>query len=198
MLKRLFDISFTILFSPLILLILLFAVFMVFITDGRPIFFSQSRPGLNLKPFTIYKLKTMRDPTKDISSIHDLSRVTKMGRFLRKFSIDELPQFYNVLMGHMSIVGPRPLLFEYVKHHTKDELRRYSVRPGITGLAQTEGRNNLPWKKKFELDLFYVDKRSFFMDIRIILATFFVILSAKGINKNIKRTMDIYTGKDDN
>ena len=152
-----------ILLALILLIVLLPLIFTVMISiwmiDGRPIFFIQSRPGFNEEPFRIIKFRTMSiDKNLDISN--DINRITKFGNFLRKTSIDELPEIFNILKGDMSFVGPRPLLMEYLNLYSEEEKLRHSVKPGITGWAQINGRNNIDWKQKLELDIWYVKNRN--------------------------------------
>jgi len=149
---------------------------------GRPVLFRQTRPGYRAKPFTLYKFRTMRDAYYlDGTQRPDAERLTRLGRFLRKTSLDELPQFWNVLKGDMSVVGPRPLLMDYVSAYTLEQMRRYSVKPGITGLAQVSGRQNIPFSKRLELDVQYVDNWSLGFDFRIFLQTFVIVLTSTGV-----------------
>jgi lipopolysaccharide/colanic/teichoic acid biosynthesis glycosyltransferase len=163
-------------------------------TKGKPFYF-QERPGLYQKPFFIIKFKTMTDD-RDIHGqlLPDIQRITKVGRIIRKFSIDELPQLINVLKGDMSLVGPRPLLFKYIPLYSKEQLRRHEVRPGITGLAQVNGRNAISWTKKFEYDIFYVDNLSFALDLKIIFKTILKVFKQEGINQSDKRPMEPFNG----
>lgn len=149
-----------------------------------PIFF-QRRPGLNGKIFTLVKFKTMKD-VKCSHEINENERLTKLGIFLRKFSLDELPELFNIFIGHMSFVGPRPLLVEYLEYYTSEQHRRHEVRPGLTGLAQINGRNSLTWEKRFKLDLEYVETISFKKDILIFLQTFKVAMRGDDINHDGK------------
>lgn len=178
--------------SPLFILIYLL-IFIV--TYYNPIFI-QVRPGLNGKLFRIYKFKTMNDK-KDVSGhlLADHLRLTSLGKFLRKTSLDELPQLMNVLLGDMSFVGPRPLLPEYLNLYTKEEMRRHKVKPGITGWAQVNGRNLISWKEKFALDIWYVENKSFLLDLKIIFLTFRKVFNSEGVNSSAKLTMEPYNGK---
>ncbi len=167
-----------VLLSPVLLGIAL----IVLITMGRPIFFTQLRPGLNAKPFRIIKFRTMSLSNKpDVELLEDESRLTLCGKWLRKFSLDELPQLFNILMGHLSFVGPRPLLMYYLKHYTPEQARRHLVKPGMTGWAQINGRNSVKWEDKVKLDVWYVDNRSLWLDLKIVFLTFFVVLAAKDV-----------------
>lgn len=161
---------------------------------GKPFFF-QERPGQFKKPFYIIKFKTMTDE-KDAEGnlLPDNLRITKFGGWVRKLSIDELPQLINVLKGEMSLVGPRPLLFKYMPLYTAEQLRRHEVRPGITGWAQVNGRNSISWTQKFALDVEYVDKVSFLMDCKILLLTVKKVLIREGINQSEERPMQPFNG----
>jgi len=180
--KRIFDLALTL--SVLIALspILVAVALMVRIQLGRPVLFKQMRPGLREKPFSIFKIRTMTD-ARDMTGelLPDAERLTRFGAFLRKSSIDELPELFNVLKGDMSIVGPRPLFMYYLPYYTNRERLRHTVRPGITGLSQVNGRNYLPWDERLEMDVKYVEKISFYLDIKIIFQTFFQVLKAKDV-----------------
>lgn len=180
--KRVLDLVLTI---PIIIALLpFFAVIAFFVRFrlGSPVFFKQIRPGLHEKPFTIFKFRTMTDARDmDGKMFPDAQRLTRLGAFLRKTSIDELPELFNVLKGDMSIVGPRPLLEKYLPYYTVRERLRHTVRPGITGLSQVNGRNYLQWDKRLEMDVLYVEKMSLFLDIKIIFQTLFQVLQAKDI-----------------
>ena len=148
---------------------------------GRPVIFKQERPGLNGQIFTLRKFRTMRDISLAEGLVSDDERLTKFGRILRSTSMDELPTLWNVIRGDMSVVGPRPLLVRYLSRYSPEENRRHEVRPGITGLAQVSGRNSLPWSRKFELDVEYVDHRSFALDATILLRTFKSVVLREGV-----------------
>ncbi|HZR14252.1 MAG TPA: sugar transferase [Acidimicrobiia bacterium] len=151
---------------------------------GRPVLFRQRRPGRDGEPFTMLKFRTMTDERDGSGEfLPDADRLTRLGRFLRTSSIDELPELVNVLRGEMSIVGPRPLLMEYLERYTPEQMRRHEVRPGITGLVQVSGRNALSWDEKFALDVWYVDHRSFLLDLRIVLRTFGVLFHPEGVSR---------------
>jgi len=193
--KRLFDLALSIpaLFSltPLMLII----GFFVRMRIGTPVFFKQGRLGLHGKPFTIYKFRTMTDKRdKDWNLLLDGDRLTRLGRFLRKTSLDELPELFNVIKGDMSIVGPRPLLMQYLDRYTPEQARRHEVKPGITGWAQVNGRNAITWEDKFKLDLWYVDHQSFKLDLKIIGLTVWKILKREGINQPGQTTMQEFMG----
>ncbi len=180
--KRLFDLAFAgsmlVLLSPVILAI----ATAVRLRLGRPILYRQRRPGLNGQPFTIYKFRSMHDTT-DASGqlIEDSDRTPRFGRRLRSSSLDELPELWNVLRGDMSMVGPRPLLMQYLSRYTPEQMRRQEVRPGITGLAQVGGRNALTWDQKFALDLAYVDQHDLRMDLAVLVRTIRAVLLREGI-----------------
>jgi sugar transferase EpsL len=180
--KRLFDIiislSLIIILCPIILLL----SFSVFIFIGSPIIFRQLRPGLNGKLFSMYKFRTMKTMISKNTILNDEDRLTKFGQFLRSISLDELPELWNILKGDMSLIGPRPLLEEYLPLYTDAQAKRHDVRPGITGWAQVNGRNSISWNKKFELDIWYVKNLSFWLDIKILYLTVFKVFSRKGIS----------------
>lgn len=176
---------------PIILLI----IFVNIVNLKINIFFIQKRPGYQEKPFNLYKFQTMLDSHDNKGILFpDEKRITKFGAFLRKTSLDELPELYNVLKGEMSLVGPRPLLMEYLPLYSKEQTRRHEVRPGITGWAQVNGRNELSWQKKFEMDVWYVDNMSFSLDIKIIWLTLWKVLKMEGISQNGHATTEKFTG----
>lgn len=163
---------------------------------GSPVLFRQTRPGLNGKPFTLYKFRTMTDERDEAGNLlSDEKRLTKTGKLIRKTSLDELPQLINVIKGDLSLVGPRPLLMEYVPLYTKRQWRRHEVRPGITGWAQINGRNKVTWEEKFELDVWYVDHRSFFLDLKIIMLTIGKVLKSEGVSQDHHVTAEKFTGR---
>ena len=195
--KRLVDffgaLSAIILFSPLIVLL---SLVLTFSNRGKPFFF-QKRPGRHGKIFTIIKFKTMNNKKdKDGNLLPDLERITRIGRFIRNTSLDELLQLFNVLMGDMSIVGPRPLLTDYLPLYNQEQARRHEVKPGITGWAQVNGRNAITWEKKFEYDIWYVDHVSFLTDLKIIWKTVVKVFKREGITSESgnNRSMPIFTG----
>lgn len=163
---------------------------------GGPIFFRQQRPGLHGRPFTILKFRTMTD-TRDAKGnlLPDTERLPPFGRFLRSTSLDELPELWNVLVGDMSLVGPRPLLMQYLARYTPEQARRHEVRPGITGWAQVNGRNALTWDVKFALDVWYVDHASVWLDAKIIALTVWKIIQREGINQPGQATMQEFRGE---
>lgn len=180
-----------ILFCPVFMFI---AVGLYFVNQGHPFFF-QLRPGYNGKIFTIIKFKTMNDKKDSEGNLlTDGDRLTKIGKFVRKTSLDEIPQLLNVLLGQMSIVGPRPFLPEYLPLYSKDQNRRHEVKPGITGWAQVNGRNGISWQQKFEFDVWYVDNISFFLDLKIVFLTLKKVILSEGINSEGQITTEAFTG----
>ncbi len=164
---------------------------------GRPVLFRQQRPGLHGANFTLYKFRTMRDARgADGQPLADRERLTRLGRFLRSTSLDELPEFFNVLVGDMSLVGPRPLLPEYLDLYTPEQARRHEVRPGISGWAQVGGRNAISWEEKFERDVWYVDNWSIGLDLRILLVTVGRVLLRRGVSKPGHDTTEYFKGSD--
>ena len=169
----------------------------VYATMGRPVLFRQLRPGIGGKPFTILKFRTMKDAfDKEGHLLEDGLRITRLGRFLRKTSLDELPELINVLLGSMSLVGPRPLLMRYLDRYTPEQARRHEVKPGITGWAQVNGRNAIDWERKFAYDLWYVDHQSFGLDLKIIAMTVWKILKREGIHQEGQATMSEFRGEE--
>ncbi|SMB80434.1 sugar transferase [Deinococcus hopiensis] len=162
---------------------------------GSPVLFRQQRPGLYSQPFTMYKFRTMRDVTDSQGRVlPDQERLTPLGRFLRSTSLDELPELFNVLRGDMSLVGPRPLLMEYLDRYTPEQARRHEVRPGITGWAQVNGRNAISWEEKFKLDVWYVDNRSLALDFKILWMTLLKVVRREGISAAGEATMPTFKG----
>lgn len=195
MVKRTFDLFLAVvaslLFAPLILLIALFIRFKI----GNPVVFKQLRPGLHAQPFCIYKFRTMSDK-KDAHGVllQDAERLSTFGRILRSTSLDELPSLWNVLKGEMSLVGPRPLLIEYLPLYSNEQARRHDVKPGVTGWAQVNGRNAISWDDKFKFDAWYVDNQSLRLDIKIIILTIKKVLFRDGISAKGEATMPKFTG----
>jgi len=182
--KRLFDLwvasALIIILSPILVLI----GFMVRVVNGSPVLFHQVRPGIGGKPFTIFKFRTMTNEyDKKGNKLPDADRLTALGRVLRNTSLDELPELLNVIIGDMSLVGPRPLLMQYLERYTAEQARRHEVKPGITGWAQINGRNSLTWPEKFDLDIWYVDNQSLWLDFKIIAQTILKIIKREGINQ---------------
>lgn len=194
--KRLFDLVISILlflcFTPIIIVVAVLVKFKL----GSPIIFKQVRPGFHGKPFYFYKFRTMtnhRDSKGNL--LPDQIRLTSFGRFLRKYSLDELPQLINVMKGDISLVGPRPLLMEYLPLYTKEQAKRHNVKPGITGWAQINGRNSISWDDKFKLDVWYVENQSFLLDLKILFLTFYKVLKSDGIQNGKHATMPVYKGE---
>jgi sugar transferase EpsL len=195
MLKRLLDLGLTLpvllLISPLLLVVAMaVAVFL-----GRPVLFRQRRPGVRGHPFSMMKFRTMTDERDEQGQLlPDDKRLTRFGRFLRATSLDELPELFNVLKGDMSLVGPRPLLMEYLPLYSAEQFRRHEVRPGITGWAQVNGRNALSWDEKFRLDVWYVDHRSFWLDVRILFLTVRKVFAREGVSAEGEATVSKFRG----
>lgn len=195
MLKRITDIAIVSLLLVLLFPVMAVVSLLVLTTMGRPVLFSQIRPGLGGKPFRMIKFRTMQEDRDEAGNpLPDSARLTNVGRFLRSTSLDELPELLNVLKGDMSLVGPRPLLMEYLELYTPEQARRHKVVPGITGWAQVNGRNALSWDEKFQLDTWYVDHRSFWLDLRIIGLTLIRVLSRHGISQEGMATMEKFRG----
>ncbi len=194
--KRSFDIAASAAVLTVSSPVMIAACAAVKLSDGGSVFFRQKRPGKDGKIFTVYKFRTMKEQTKDKNGneLSDMERMTKLGSVLRKTSIDELPQFINVLKGDMSIIGPRPLLCEYLPLYNAEQMRRHEVRPGITGWAQVNGRNAISWEEKFRYDVYYVDNMSLVLDIKIIAKTVKNVLMHSDINCSQNDTMEKFTG----
>ena len=195
MLKRLFDIGFSFCwlvgFAPLLLVVAI----LVRLKLGSPVLFIQERPGLKGRPFRMIKFRTMTDERgPDGELLPDIQRLTAFGRFLRATSLDEFPEMWNVLIGEMSVVGPRPLLMRYLARYDAFQSRRMEVKPGVTGWAQINGRNALSWEEKFALDVWYVDHRTFWVDVNIVVRTFFKVFARSGINSIQAATMEEFRG----
>lgn len=194
-LKRILDVlialSVLILTSPLSIAVAL----ALYVQNKGSIFFLQERPGYHEKPFYIIKFKTMTDERDEEGELlPDIERITSLGKFVRKLSLDELPQLFNVLKGDMSLIGPRPLLFKYIPLYSDEQRRRHEVKPGITGWAQVNGRNSISWEKKFKLDVWYVENVTFMLDVRIIWLTIVKILKREGVNQSAARPMQPFDG----
>ncbi len=194
--KRLFDLMVAataiVLLSPLILLVAL----VVWYKLGSPVLFRQQRPGLYSKPFTIYKFRTMSHAIDASGAIAaDSARMTGFGARLRKYSLDELPQLFNVIIGDLSLVGPRPLLMEYLPLYSTEQMRRHDVRPGVSGWAQVNGRNAISWDEKFAYDLWYVDHRSIWLDMKILWMTLIRVVRSRGISQPGNVTMEKFKGQ---
>ncbi|MEO0038459.1 MAG: hypothetical protein RIQ59_1670 [Bacteroidota bacterium] len=193
--KPLFDFTFALIgllvFSPLFIII---TFLLFFVNNGKPFFFDR-RPGLNEKIFRVIKFKTMTDK-KDIEGnlLSDMERTTKIGKWIRKSSLDEIPQLLNVLKGEMSLIGPRPLWPSYLQYYSVEQKRRHSIKPGITGWAQINGRNSISWKQKFEYDIYYVDHMNLALDLKIFFLTIKKVIIPEGINANEGITMEAFDG----
>ncbi len=194
--KRLFDLLVTLLAFVVALPVMGVVALLLWAKEGRPLLFRQERPGLGGKVFTIYKFRTMRE-AQDAHGrpLPDSQRISRLGRFLRASSLDELPELFNVLRGEMSWVGPRPLLVAYLERYSPEQSRRHDVLPGITGWAQINGRNTISWEDKFRLDVWYVDHWSFWLDIKILFLTVWKVLKREGISQPGRATMDEFKGK---
>ena len=197
--KRLFDFIISlialVIISPLLLVV---TIWLHFANKGAGAFFLQERPGKNAKIFKVIKFKTMTDERdQDGNLLPDEKRLTKVGRFVRSTSIDELPQLINVLKGDMALIGPRPLLVEYLPLYSKEQARRHEVRPGISGWAQCHGRNAISWTEKFKLDVWYVDHVSLMTDLKVILITIKKVFFRDGISQEGQATMEAFKGNDD-
>ena len=193
--KRLFDVVLAfiglILLSPVLLIVSL----LVRVKLGGPVFFTQVRPGLNGKPFKMIKFRTMKNSVdKSGNLLPDAERMTDFGRLLRSTSLDELPELWNVLKGDMSLVGPRPLLMQYLPLYSREQNRRHEVKPGVTGWAQVNGRNSLSWDDKFKLDTWYIDNRSLLLDVKILFLTVKKVIARDGISQVNNVTMEPFTG----
>lgn len=187
----LFSLFLLIITSPIILI----TAIIIKIKIGSPILFKQQRPGLNGKPFFIYKFRTMTDERDENGNLlPDEIRLTKTGGIIRKLSLDELPQLFNVLKGDMSFVGPRPLLMKYLPLYNKEQARRHEVRPGITGWAQVNGRNAISWEEKFKYDVWYVNQQSILLDIKILFLTVVKVFKSEGINQQGQATIEEFKG----
>ena len=193
--KRYLDLILSVILIMLLALPILILVYQVRKKVGSPIFFRQVRPGMNSKPFEMIKFRTMTDACGDDGRLlPDSERLTKFGQWLRSTSLDELPELWNVLKGEMSLVGPRPLLIEYLPLYNSEQARRHEVRPGVTGWAQVNGRNAISWEEKFELDVWYVNNRSLWLDIKILSLTIKKVLVRDGIIADGEATMRKFTG----
>jgi sugar transferase EpsL len=196
--KRLFDLLVTIPALIISLPVVLVVAIAILLIMGPPVFFRQKRPGLNGEIFRVNKFRTMSGGIdKQGDPLPDSQRITRFGNFLRASSLDELPELWNILIGEMSWVGPRPLLEEYLPRYTQEQARRHSVLPGLTGWAQVNGRNALTWEEKFRLDIWYVDHWSFWLDIKILVMTVGIVLRREGISQPGKTTMEEFTGSPD-
>ena len=196
--KRFFDILFSATALLVLLPVLVVVAVLVRIKLGSPVLFKQQRPGLNCSLFTMYKFRTMISKTHDEQGdqLPDEKRLTRFGLWLRATSLDELPELFNVIKGDLSLVGPRPLMVKYLDRYTPEQNRRHEVKPGITGWAQVNGRNNMTWEQKFEYDLWYVDHRSLWLDFKILFLTFWHVVCRKDIAKEGHVTVDEFMGSE--
>ncbi len=195
MTKRLFDFSASLAALLLLSPVLLLLAVLVRVKIGSPVFFTQTRPGLHGQPFQMIKFRTMTNACReDGSLLPDVERLTRFCRFLRSTSLDELPELWNVLKGEMSLVGPRPLLMEYLPLYSPEQARRHEVKPGITGWAQVNGRNAISWEDKFQLDVWYVDHQSFWLDLKILLLTIKNVIYRQDINAAGDTAMPLFQG----
>lgn len=196
--KRVLDVVIATLALVMFLPLLVVIAVLVFAKMGSPVLFIQDRPGLKGKPFRIYKFCTMKDLRgEEGEPLPDEDRLTVLGKWMRKWSLDELPALFNVLKGEMSIVGPRPLLPQYLDRYTPEQARRHEVKPGVTGWAQVNGRNDISWEEKFELDVWYVDNRSLWLDLKILFLTLIKVINREGISQQGRATVDYFTGSPD-
>ena len=194
--KRMFDYFSILLFLPLILPVMLVVALLVRLFHGSPIFFQHVRPGYRGRPFTLVKFRTMRNADDEQGHpLPDEERLTRFGRFLRSTSLDELPELLNVLRGEMSLIGPRPLLMQYLDRYTPEQARRHDALPGMTGWAQVNGRNNVSWEEKFQLDVWYVENWSILLDIRILVRTVLKVVAREGINEPGNATAREFMGQ---
>ncbi len=192
---RIFDILLSLLLLVILSPVLLIIALTIRYKMGSPILFKQLRPGFKEKPFIIFKFRTMRNAiNSDGSQLPDSQRLDSFGKFLRSTSLDELPALWNVYKGDMSLVGPRPLLMEYLPLYSLRQARRHNVKPGITGWAQINGRNSISWNEKLDMDVWYVDNKSFLLDLKILFLTLFKVIKQDGINKNGYITTDKFKG----
>jgi len=195
MLKRIFDIVLSLILIGLFLPFIIITAIVVYLKIGRPIFFKQVRPGLKERLFTIYKFRTMSDARDENGELlPDEQRLGSVGKFIRKTSLDELPQLWNVLKGEMSFIGPRPLLVEYLELYSKEQKRRHDATPGISGWAQVNGRNAITWEQKFEYDVWYVDNQSFLLDMKILWLTFLKVIKGSDTSSATSVTMEKFKG----
>lgn len=194
-LKRIIDLLGSFILIIIFMPVLLLVGMMIRVSMGSPILFKQIRPGLHGKPFYIYKFRTMVDKRDENGNmLPGELRLTKIGILLRKYSLDELPQLFNVLKGELSLVGPRPLLMEYLPLYTEEQARRHEVKPGITGWAQVNGRNSISWEEKFYLDVWYVKNQTLSLDLKIMILTLIKVLKREGVNANGNESMEDYKG----
>lgn len=195
MLKRLFDLILCLILFILFIPVMIILALTIRVKMGSPVIFRQQRPGLQGVPFFLYKFRTMSNVFDGQGNLlKDEQRLTNLGRLLRKYSLDELPQLLNVIKGELSFVGPRPLLMAYLERYSVEQTRRHEVKPGITGWAQINGRNAVSWEEKFELDIWYVDNQNFWLDMKILGMTLIKVLKSEGISSDGSATMPEFMG----
>lgn len=193
--KRIFDFIVSLIALIILSPVILITALLIRLKIGSPVVFKQQRPGISGNPFYVFKFRSMTDERDEKGELlPDDIRLTSFGKVLRKLSLDELPQLWNVLKGDMSFVGPRPLLMEYMNLYNKEQMRRHEVRPGITGWAQVNGRNAITWEKKFEYDVWYVENQSFLLDMKILLMTVMKVFKSEGISQDGQATMTKFKG----
>ncbi|CAM4097368.1 sugar transferase [Bacillus manliponensis] len=193
--KRIFDVCISLSLLLCFSVVIFIVAILVRLKLGSPILFKQERPGIHGKPFYLYKFRTMtNEKNAEGDLLPDSSRLTSFGKFLRKYSLDELPQLINVVRGELSLVGPRPLLMEYLPLYSAEQAKRHDVKPGITGWAQVNGRNSISWDEKFDLDIWYVENWSFLLDLKILYMTFAKVIRSEGIQNGNHVTMPIFKG----
>jgi sugar transferase EpsL len=194
--KRLFDLAFALIAIVVLFPIILAIAILVRIFIGTPILFKQQRPGYKGHPFFLYKFRSMTDRfARDGSRLPDAERLTRFGCLLRSLSLDELPELFNIVRGEMSFVGPRPLLMEYLPLYSPEQARRHDVVPGLTGWAQVNGRNAIDWQTRFNMDIWYVDNWSFWLDVKIIILTAWKVISREGVNQKGQSTVEYFKGE---
>ena len=196
--KRIFDVLISIVFLLVILPIFFIVGFLIKIKLGSPVLFKQKRPGYLGKPFVLYKFRSMTDEIDNAGNLlQDSQRFNSFSKYLRKSSLDELPELFNVIKGDMSLVGPRPLLMQYLKRYSVEQARRHEVKPGITGWAQVNGRNSISWEEKFKLDVWYVDNQNFWLDLKILCLTIVQVFKSEGISQEGCVTAKEFMGNQD-
>ena len=196
--KKMLDFLLSFLLSIILLPILIFISILIYFSMGSPIIFAQKRPGLKGNPFTFYKFRTMLDEKDSVGKyISEKHRITRLGRILRRLSLDELPSIFNVLKGDMSFIGPRPLLMEYLPLYSKKQFSRHNIKPGITGWAQINGRNSISWEEKFEFDVWYVKNQSVLLDLKIFFLTIWKVVKKEGIDNSKNSTMPPFLGSNE-
>lgn len=196
--KRSFDLLLGLFLFVLLLPLMIFLALLILLKMGRPFYFRQQRPGLGGRPFFLYKFRTMSNAKDSLGrDLPEEKRLTNLGRLLRKYSLDELPQLLNVIRGEISFVGPRPLLMKYLPRYNKEQARRHEVKPGLTGWAQVNGRNAISWEEKFAHDIWYVDNSSFGLDLKILWLTLIRVIKAEGISQDGAATMPEFMGSEE-